>query len=712
LNLEETLSTLDYAHKAKSIRNKPEINQKLIKKALIKEYTEENENLKRQLQAARDKTGIFLPEDMHAAMEAKLVSQKDEIREMTQRIAMLNEELEITTDQLKDTRYELDEKKKRFLELKNRLIETEERLTAAETENNEKQFLIDKQIETEEKLNTLASNLIEKNREADADCAKLQTKVENLKVTMNKNKETLATYAQTFMASTGQMFNLDSAAFADNKQKLTKLFSNLSEMADKVQNNSNENICSIQLFTSKLFNWLKSQDQMIEVEIETRVNDFFSNLIQTINNRQHSIVDFIQGQLGQGQTLMEDFIAKQEIFDSAMSRIKNNHQIFDEAMNSNLEQTLAECCDDLKANNCYYRLQLDSINDIDKQSNQVDNEFTQNCSKFIDELKDRIDSFNKLIQNNRKQTNDIQIKKEKEINVIRTAIDDNESSLVKKINENEADLKETIHGLIVANTKIMNELDATSASTVNQFEASNSLIQTSLNNIQQTTNATSDQLNTIITDEKQIITKKLNKNKIIAKEFNKECDEFFQKYVSEGIEEEAASLLTTIQQSQTLTTAITQDVEAISNETKSHLTTAQGVMDKYINNDYIQVLPPTSETPKPKSYYSPKVIERTRPHDELRHEFREAVKRRLTDTTDSDNEICPPPAKQILTSNQNNSNEILSKVPSQNGIQIKSNDTSQKTMKRPANVADQENNNNKSKKETILKRVKSVSRMK
>jgi kinesin family member 11 len=105
LNLEETLSTLDYAHKAKSIRNKPEINQKLIKKALIKEYTEENENLKRQLQAARDKTGIFLPEDMHAAMEAKLVSQKDEIREMTQRIAMLNEELEITTDQLKDTRY-------------------------------------------------------------------------------------------------------------------------------------------------------------------------------------------------------------------------------------------------------------------------------------------------------------------------------------------------------------------------------------------------------------------------------------------------------------------------------------------------------------------------------------------------------------------------------------------------------------------------------
>ena len=36
LNLEETLSTLEYAHRAKNILNKPEVNQKLTKKALIK----------------------------------------------------------------------------------------------------------------------------------------------------------------------------------------------------------------------------------------------------------------------------------------------------------------------------------------------------------------------------------------------------------------------------------------------------------------------------------------------------------------------------------------------------------------------------------------------------------------------------------------------------------------------------------------------------
>lgn len=60
VNMEETLSTLDYASRAKNILNRPEINQKLTKKALIKEYTGEIEKLKRDLAANREKNGVFL----------------------------------------------------------------------------------------------------------------------------------------------------------------------------------------------------------------------------------------------------------------------------------------------------------------------------------------------------------------------------------------------------------------------------------------------------------------------------------------------------------------------------------------------------------------------------------------------------------------------------------------------------------------------------
>lgn len=48
-NMEETLSTLDYAIRAKTIRNKPEVNQRMTKGALIKEYVVELERLKADL---------------------------------------------------------------------------------------------------------------------------------------------------------------------------------------------------------------------------------------------------------------------------------------------------------------------------------------------------------------------------------------------------------------------------------------------------------------------------------------------------------------------------------------------------------------------------------------------------------------------------------------------------------------------------------------
>ncbi len=50
LAVEESLSTLDYAHRAKNIKNAPQVNQKMTKKTVLKEYCEEIETLRAQLQ--------------------------------------------------------------------------------------------------------------------------------------------------------------------------------------------------------------------------------------------------------------------------------------------------------------------------------------------------------------------------------------------------------------------------------------------------------------------------------------------------------------------------------------------------------------------------------------------------------------------------------------------------------------------------------------
>lgn len=100
-NLEETVSTLDYALRAKSIKNRPEANQRMTRAALLKEYVGEIDRLRSDLSATRSQTGIYVSEANWARMEAEhasLTKQLDEQRRAnevaTSRLASMQEQLE------------------------------------------------------------------------------------------------------------------------------------------------------------------------------------------------------------------------------------------------------------------------------------------------------------------------------------------------------------------------------------------------------------------------------------------------------------------------------------------------------------------------------------------------------------------------------------------------------------------------------------------
>lgn len=92
-DLEETLSTLEYAHRAKNIQNKPEVNQRLTKKTVLKEYTEEIDRLKRDLIASRDKNGIYLAEETYHDMTFRLESQNKDLNEKEALMKVLRDEM-------------------------------------------------------------------------------------------------------------------------------------------------------------------------------------------------------------------------------------------------------------------------------------------------------------------------------------------------------------------------------------------------------------------------------------------------------------------------------------------------------------------------------------------------------------------------------------------------------------------------------------------
>ncbi|MBZ3876113.1 Kinesin-like protein KIF11, partial [Sciurus carolinensis] len=189
LNLEETLSTLEYAHRAKNILNKPEVNQKLTKKALIKEYTEEIERLKRDLAAAREKNGVYISEENFRAMNGKLTVQEEQIVELIEKIGAVEEELNRVTELFMDNKNELDQCKSDLQNKTQELEATQKHLQETKLQLVKEEYISSVLESTEEKLHDAASKLLNTVKETTTDVSGLHSKLDRKKAIDQHNAE-------------------------------------------------------------------------------------------------------------------------------------------------------------------------------------------------------------------------------------------------------------------------------------------------------------------------------------------------------------------------------------------------------------------------------------------------------------------------------------------------------------------------------------------
>ncbi|XP_076834162.1 kinesin-like protein KIF11 [Brachyhypopomus gauderio] len=196
INMEETLSTLDYANRAKNIMNKPEVNQKLTKRTLIKEYTEEIERLKRDLAATRDKHGVFLSPENYESINTKLVSQEEQIAQYTERITAVEEELKRMLELFSDSKQKLEQCSEDLQE-KNQLLEdahkdlkeTRQRLTQEE-------FITTQLQTTEGKLYSTADQLLSTAEASTTDVGGLHAKLQRVRVVEEHNSAAQWSFAR------------------------------------------------------------------------------------------------------------------------------------------------------------------------------------------------------------------------------------------------------------------------------------------------------------------------------------------------------------------------------------------------------------------------------------------------------------------------------------------------------------------------------------
>ncbi|XP_006113236.2 kinesin-like protein KIF11 [Pelodiscus sinensis] len=195
VNLEETLSTLEYAHRAKNIMNKPEVNQKLTKRALIKEYTEEIERLKRDLAAAREKNGVYISAENYDALTGKVTVQEEQIAEYIEKISAMEEEVKRVTELFVTNKDELEQCKTDLQIRARELADTQKNLQETKFHLMEEEYVSSALENTEEKLHGTASKLLSTVEETTKDVSGLHAKLDRKKVVDQHNAKAQQRFA-------------------------------------------------------------------------------------------------------------------------------------------------------------------------------------------------------------------------------------------------------------------------------------------------------------------------------------------------------------------------------------------------------------------------------------------------------------------------------------------------------------------------------------
>ncbi|KAI8069488.1 P-loop containing nucleoside triphosphate hydrolase protein [Gongronella butleri] len=108
LNQEEIISTLDYANRAKNIRNRPETNQPTNRNVHIRDLELKIEQLKADLYASYEKNGVYMTQKSYEAMKDEMQQLKDTVKDKQDRLDCARLDVLNTEARLRDVTAKMD----------------------------------------------------------------------------------------------------------------------------------------------------------------------------------------------------------------------------------------------------------------------------------------------------------------------------------------------------------------------------------------------------------------------------------------------------------------------------------------------------------------------------------------------------------------------------------------------------------------------------
>ncbi|KAI9706699.1 MAG: kinesin motor protein cin8 [Candelina mexicana] len=234
-NLEETISTLDYAFRAKNIRNKPQVNQTISKKTLLREFTAEIEKLKGELIATRQRNGIYLSNDAYEEMtgesesrrilseeqKAKIETMETNLRNKVHELFSLTSNFNILKKDNEGTKAILDDTKGVLEKTEIVLRDTRQNLAEETTLRKAHQS-------TEEQLSTMGVDLITTVHKTVSDLGGLRSKIRRKSDLQSLNRENW-TSSQGHVSDVTQLVEIRVGEFQRQQGQLMTSLSNKME---------------------------------------------------------------------------------------------------------------------------------------------------------------------------------------------------------------------------------------------------------------------------------------------------------------------------------------------------------------------------------------------------------------------------------------------------------------------------------------------------
>ncbi|KAK7337255.1 hypothetical protein VNO77_17820 [Canavalia gladiata] len=310
--LEETLSTLDYAHRAKHIKNKPEVNQKMMKSTLIKDLYGEIERLKAEVYATREKNGVYIPKERYYQEESEKKAMSDQIEQMGTTIETQQKQLEDLQNkyidqvrQCSDLSNKLDTTEKNLNKTSKLLANTEEELKKCQYTLKEKDFIISEQRKAENALAQQACDLRADLEKALQDNTSLFLKIGREDRLNSDNRVVLNNFQAELSQQVGSLCNTVATSLSEQNEHLQgveKLCHSFLDVHDKAVFDLKNKVTALRaLYISHI----EAVQNVVRLHKATS-DATLEELSSVISSNGHSIEEFLASEATEAGSIFDD----------------------------------------------------------------------------------------------------------------------------------------------------------------------------------------------------------------------------------------------------------------------------------------------------------------------------------------------------------------------------------------------------------------------